>query len=160
MNGGNLYVENCYFIDNSTSRMANENGGVFSLRNCGDVVIDGCCFYNNMAFLGGAIYTYLSKQVTVDKSVFDANKSIKNEKESNNNSRGGAMSIWGTNVDIDGCVFTATSRPNQCGVFQLGWTNIAGQHFTVRNSDILDNKARKTMGSARGRELRTARFRV
>ncbi len=146
MNGGNLYVENCYFIDNSTSRMANENGGVFSLRNCGDVVIDGCCFENNMAFLGGAIYTYLSKQVTVDKSVFDANKSIKNEKESNNNSRGGAMSIWGTNVDIDGCVFTRNESSNQCGVFQLGWTNIAGQHFTVRNSDILDNKAPKDHG--------------
>ncbi|MDE5922705.1 MAG: hypothetical protein K2G79_04350, partial [Muribaculum sp.] len=34
----------------------------------------------------------------------------------------------------------------QCGVFQLGWTNIADQHFTVRNSDILDNKDPKDHG--------------
>ena len=146
MNGGDLVVENCHFTDNATSRMADENGGVFSLRSCGNVTISGCTFENNTAFLGGAIYTYLSKQVTVEKSVFDSNKSIKNPNESNNNSRGGAMSIWGTNVDIDNCVFTRNESSNQCGVFQLGWTNIADQHFTVKNCDILDNKAPKDHG--------------
>lgn len=146
MNGGDLTVENCSFSGNGTSRMIDENGGVFSLRNCGNVSITGSSFEDNIAFRGGAIYTYLTNQLTVEKSVFDANKSIKNPKESNNDSRGGAMSIWGTNVDIDNCVFTRNESSNQCGVFQLGWTNIADQHFTVKNCDILDNMAPKDHG--------------
>lgn len=122
MNGGDLTVEGCSFSGNGTSRMIDENGGVFSLRNCGNVLITGSSFVDNIAFRGGVVYTYLTSQLTVDKSVFDANKSIKNPNEGNNDSRGGAMSIWGTSVDIDNCVFTRNESSNQCGVFQLGWT--------------------------------------
>lgn len=146
LTGGSLVAEDCHFANNGTARMKDNNGGVFSLISCEDVTIKGCNFENNIAFLGGAIYTNKTKQLTVKKTVFDSNKSIKNPAETNNNSRGGAMSVFGTNVDIDDCIFRNNESSNQCGVFQIGASNTLNQHFTVKNSDILDNKAPKDHG--------------
>lgn len=146
MKGGNLTVENCKFDGCNTSRMKDENGGVFNLNFCGDINISDCSFTDNTAFRGGVIYVNQSKQLTVTGSLFDSNKSIRNPAESNPDSRGAAISLWGTNVDIDNCVFSNNESSNQCGVFQIGPNSTADLHFTVKNCDILDNKAPKDHG--------------
>ena len=148
MLGGDFVADNVSFINNGTSRMQDDNGGVLSFKNAGTATITNCLFSGNIAFLGGAIYTYLSKGIVLNRTIFEGNMSKKNPACTNNNSRGGAMSVWGTNVDAENCVFTGNESSNQCGAFQLGWTNITDQHFTLKNCDILDNKAPGDHGGA------------
>ena len=147
MTGGDFVANGVTFENNTTSRMVDDNGGALWFKNCGDVSLTNCTFYNNTAFLGGAIYLNNTKQFTAKGSRFEENKAAKNPAEGNNNSRGGAISMVNTSLDCDDCVFVRNeSTNNQCGAFQIAWGNVENQHFTLRNCDILDNKAPRDHG--------------
>ncbi|MDE7495658.1 MAG: hypothetical protein K2M67_02290 [Muribaculaceae bacterium] len=147
MTGGDFIATDVTFSGNATSGMSGDNGGALSFRNCGDISLSRCTFSDNSAFLGGAVYVTGSHSLYVSDSLFEANKAAKNSAETNNNSRGGAISITNTDFDADNCVFVRNeSTNNQSGVFQIAPGSIEGQHFTLRNCDILDNKAPKDHG--------------
>ena len=112
----NFMVEVCGFDGN----IANQRGGVFSLRDC-NITINNSCFEQSSASLGGVVYAEIGSNVSITLCHVRNNGMSMNEQGT---SQGGVIYIWEGFIELTSNVFYSNKASFVSGVAYIVYSHI------------------------------------
>lgn len=105
------------------------NGGGAIRLWSGNVTIENCLFISNASEIGGAIYANMADEVRIRNTVFTLNQTL-----AGGSGHGGAVTLYGASVLIEGCNFSLNSAQNTS--FAAG----GGAYLNAESIEINDSR--------------------
>ena len=132
----NSRIENCLFVSNTASNQ----GGVLQTYNGNNIVVCGCCFENNEAMQGGAVYVNnaASNTYTLDGCCF------KNNEATGTANAGGAIHCQGKGImQINACVFEGNEAAGNGDAVSSDIKGDAASKTSITNCLLFDQSGQK-----------------